>query len=685
MRLAFLFLISLLPLSLLSQMDFQSYGLNPDVRIRWKEKDGKCLVRICPTNSAAWSELVDNGTTIRIYAQGNTNVPIFSQNLKPLSKNEFIANAQDEIEIELAKLIHPNKDSLKQEFADFILETNEEINELRYLFSSFTTNSNFRFAKMAGLGFEFEISSRKFRLDLNTLDTESADYSIDIDLDNTEIPTAPELEYLELDRRIDFVWQTTMAKPHFYGYELESSEDGETFYNVESSFGVENIDTLNDIAEFQIMSAVDSLESNDIPKFYRLNCYDYFGEKKATSKVVRAMGSRQIEIGPYFTKTQPTDSNHVVLQWEVLSDFADLVDSFIIYHSDSLENTFKILGTQKADIRQAIYPMYYESNHYLLVTMPKRGRPVHSYPAFCLSYDTLAPHKPINLVGVIDTSGVVELNWSKNKDWDLFGYELFRTNFSSTEFFKLSDYPILDTFFIDTINLSLSVDSIYYQLRALDKRNIASNFSDTLKLKRPDVIPPVEANIHSYDSTRDSIVLHWQNSPSEDVLSHTLFRKIWKNENSWTEIKSFAVDSDPSTFVDYDVRLDELYAYTIIANDDDGLSSPPCEPVLISLRDNGLREEISLFTGTYQKDRNSILLNWEYERSDVFAWWIYKSPTSKPISLFKKLDALDLELEDTAINKNKTYQYYIKAVFEDGTTSPFSSLLLVETSDDQTK
>ncbi len=655
-------------------------------KLRHKIEDNKILLRVCPVNGQIWELGNAYGYTIEksIINNDGTSKLLNTFEIKPEEHDKWNPHIDSSgYFMGARKLIYYDRVDFAEREADLPSSeyTESEKNEIRFNFATIAINSNFMVAKLAGLGFEepYTNAEDNFRYQV-TLNAQGKSYIQTIEIQPSQFtpPIPPTISAKGENKKVYIDWSTVDAKWDFHSYRFQLSDDSLNFYNKFEYPYQDHADTISHIDEKNIITLEDTLSMNYQPRWYRIKGVDYFGDESIASPVVRGQGIDVIQISPYFTDGIQTDSNYAVLKWEVQPEDAHLIDYFILSHGDSIKAEFKNITNLPADARTYTSKMEFANNFFILTTIPKDGIAIHSYPISVMAYDATPPHKPVGLEGVVDTNGIVKLIWNNNTDQDLKGYEVFKRDFDSSEFYQLSTHPVLDTLFADTLSLKLAIEDVQYAIAAIDRRHNQSIFSDTLKLKRPDINPPVEPHIFKLDNRKDSIVLQWFNSSSEDAVLHQLFRKAIPSEKEWTLLASYPIEDSTTVYIDIDVKPKVKYAYILTATDDDGLTSPPSEPVVTKSVSYGNRPEILNFIGNQEGTENKVNISWEYDHPEVFSYWLYKKKEGGRLSLYKKLGTETNTFTDQKVSNKNRYEYYLKAYFRDGTNSPFSEKLIIE-------
>jgi fibronectin type 3 domain-containing protein len=246
------------------------------------------------------------------------------------------------------------------------------------------------------------------------------------------------------------------------------------------------------------------------------------------------------------------------------------------------------------------------------------------------------------------------------------------SNHPDFEFILVTPAVLKDTFFTDSINIHTLTQNVYYKIRAIDLRQNQSAFSEQLTLKRPNVIPPVSPLIKAIEEKDGGVSLTWVNSSSSDVAFHHVFRKE-RGDSSFREVAKLSKVPDVrSTFVDKQVKTGKEYIYYVIAEDEGGLRSVPSK--VIGLKTTGIKESISLKKREFT-DKVKLVWNIKSDKK-VTKIIIYRSVNNAPMELYD--NSTDEFYTDTKLSPEKTYEYRVKAIYSDGSSSELSNTVRVK-------
>ena len=471
-------------------------------------------------------------------------------------------------------------------------------------------------------------------------------------------------------------WNHQLFQNIFIAYQVERSDDGGKSFNPISDDPL--INTTEAVYETpERMFIIDSLPQNDKEYFYRIKGITSFGEKSEPSDTISGFGYKRLPANPSISNVNVFSNKYVTIEWNFPDSLNTLVKQFDILRSVSDKGPFDTINQKPIlphERKYADEPPY-SYNYYKIMAKDHYGHSYQSYPYMVQIIDSIPPVKPNGLIGLIDTLGVVTLNWVNNNDKDLLGYKVFRSNFKNSEFAQITIDPVEDTLFMDTVNIKTLTRNIYYKIQAVDQHFNPSEFSETLELKRPDKIPPVSPVFNRYETNEQGIFLSWHNSSSIDVEKHVLYRKS-EGEASWKVISIFYPQDSISEYKDTLTTEGKIYDYTILAVDEAGLESKPAKPLKIKQFEKKTKPAVSKISQSVDRQDKFIKLQWKYNEPGVNKFLIYRGSSVEDLSFYAS--AIDNEFIDKNLTINKTYYYVIKVVFNSGLESAMSQIVVVK-------
>ena len=384
---------------------------------------------------------------------------------------------------------------------------------------------------------------------------------------------------------------------------------------------------------------------------------------------------------PLYISAKHSKPDEILIKWDINKPEDGDLKGFFIGRGNSNNGKFNIVHDKllAKETRSYIDKKFNkdETNYYVIQAIDTSGNVSSTIPAYVTIIDSIAHIKPKFLSGKIDSLGVVTLNIDKNLEKDLMGYRLFRSNSDKHEFsviregFSPNDsiQKPIQLVFKDTVTLNSLTPYIYYRIKALDQNFNQSEFSDILKVKRPDKIAPTTPVFKNIIARKEEIELEFVLSQSEDVVEQYLYRKL-ENNAKWELIAT--LKNDQKIYIDKQLKTNGNYFYSLRAKDDSNLFSQYAASVYGKPYDDGVRPPIEDFI--FKKEKDKIILNWNYKtiNKDTF-FVIFKNDSKDNLIQYKNTSELSFEEK----SDSKTNKYAVKVYTKDGGQSVLSKIITV--------
>lgn len=439
------------------------------------------------------------------------------------------------------------------------------------------------------------------------------------------------------DKMVTLTWDKQYQSELYNSFWVERSSDkGQSFRRLNDVPLVNTTPEGYDEANFHFY--VDSLPDNETAFLYRVVGISIFGELSPASKVVSAKGIFKISSVPKMKAKAGPQGQTVVLNWEFSNDKQEKVDGYRIYRSEKFDSGFKILADKLPLISQQYVDMQPMSNaYYRIQAFNHSFDGPQSIPIMMQLVDSIPPKVPVGLQAEVDTSGLVNIQWTANTEKDLFGYRVYRANSSREEFSQLTSEAVTGNAYVDTINLKTLTKEVFYKVVAVDKRQNKSDFSGVLKVERPDIVPPASPIFKKAIADEKGVYLSWAQSPSNDVEQQVIYRNA-KGSKEWTLVVS--LPSDSLLYTDIPSQTGTIYRYIIMAVDKAGNESKPAKPVAVKYnapkqKDVWITPEVK-----YNKRKGLVELSWEKPEGDVKEYWVYEKKKGGSWELKKVIQGL---------------------------------------------
>ncbi len=660
---------------------------NGSIHLIAKNTGDKIVLRWAPSSVGVWDLSNKAGYQLeRLSFKDSTDFfdasfkTLTAEPLKPwpIEKWEPIANeaAHDRYAAIAAQMIHGNNDTDK---GDFLAQAEQYKNlySMALLAADFSANA----ATASGLRYEDnDVNTQSnYIYRLYSLGA-SKDYPIDtvyLVVNGDDLYQEPKIELrppFENENAIALQWDRALEDDFTAWFIEKSFDNGHTFKRLNDAPYIDSPAEGKPIPE--TISYIDSVDQNYVKYQYRIIGIDAFGDYSKPSNVISAMGrDRTPPAAPTHIEANQIANGQMKITWDAPDD-KDL-DGFYVTRQNQANGvetklTKKMLSKNTRTFVDTDYSPI-ENNWYLVYAVDTAGNAMMGLPQYGTITDSIPPSAPKGLTGTIDTNGVVTLKWDAGTEIDLFGYSVFYAHQEDHVFVNANNHPFQSNTFTDTIDISTLTENIYYRVVAFDMARNASEFSEMLTLKKPDIVPPIAPLFTDYKVTKDGIQLTWANSSSKDAKIHYLFRKE-KNETNWKVIHRTTDHQHYGHYVDDATTPGTEYQYKLEAEDNDGLKTSSEFVLNLKAIDYNLPTPVKSLTVNHNKAQKNIQVKWDYPKQGDFKFALYRAVDGKGFQLVKPLDSNIHQYTDTNIKSKKTYEYMVKVVFANGSKSGFSPI-----------
>lgn len=485
------------------------------------------------------------------------------------------------------------------------------------------------------------------------------------------LPPPIELAAQWEDKKVTLSWNIFFQSHIYNSYVLEKSSDGKHYEPVSDNAMVQLADP--DVSPMYAFKT-DSLNDNETEWYYRLRGVNAFGELGPPGDSVAGHGRIPITDAPMIINKEVVNNAEVYLSWSYPQEMNRYISGFRLYRSSNPAGMKQKIYESKTPAERAFTDISPDlTNYYAISVFNNETEKISSNITYAELIDSVPPLKPSGFAGRIDSTGKVWLSWAPNKDKDIDGYRVYRSNRPDVEFLLVTPAVIKPPFYTDSVTLNTLTKQVYYRLRAIDLRQNQSEFSDILEVARPDIIPPVAPVIKSVEAQKGALLITWINSSSVDVVRHHIYRKQ-KGDTTFHRLASINRKPEKqSSYADRTIEPGETYIYQMKAEDNSQLYSAPSPPVQQKAL-GGLVEQVLL---KKREHPDRVVLHWEIKsKKTVERVLIYKAADDAALQLYN--NATENSYTDDTISPDNTYRYRIKAVYVDGTSSALSNEVTVK-------
>ncbi len=502
----------------------------------------------------------------------------------------------------------------------------------------------------------------------------------------------PEIQFFQNSPYTAFVF---WGKNQLSGYYVERSEDnGKNWTPVNNApiYGFDPAD--EEYAAFgeevgSLLVAhvgfIDSLKLNK-KYMYRVRAFDAFGdyapERKSAAFQMEDLIPPAI---PVLDIVIPENNKTCTLNWHVDKEDEDLNGFVVTFAYDPSGPWDRVTDVLPPKTRQWVDKNAHDRGrgYFRVFALDKSGNVSYSLSQINNIEDDVPPSPPQGLAGVVDTSGLVLLQWRENPERDVFGYRVFFANQMDHDFIQRTSQRTEDTLFIDSVERNTLTKYIYYYVVAEDNSHNFSAPSDTLAVPIPDIIPPGVAVLKDYTQTDESVTFTWIQSTSNDVASYYIYRKK-DNEKQWKHVRIITPDQlkpdDYIVFTDYPEPSAVNYNYCIEVFDKGRLSSGKTGQTTVRFRGASIVEIPLTLKATLNKNKTCAKLEftYEYKSKNDYYGVIYKSVNDEPAYAFASFKRGETSYLDCELKSGQKVTYHIQMFLGKGKRSQKSPTATVK-------
>lgn len=501
----------------------------------------------------------------------------------------------------------------------------------------------------------------------------------------------PEIEFYQYSPYTALIY---WAKGRLSGYFVERSEDNGKHWKALNDAPIFPYDpdeetyevfgqTVGEILEGHV-GTFDSLELNK-KYLYRVRAFDAFGDYTPVQQ------SEPFEMADIIPPTTPVldfvipENNQIChLEWYMDKQDEDL-KGFVVTFADEPEGPW----VEASELLPPKTRKWTDKNahdrgrgFYRVFAVDNSNNVSYSLSQSNNIEDDVAPSAPKNLGGVVDTAGVVYLQWDKNPEKDVIGYRVYFANQLDHDFIQKTSQCNDELFFWDTLSLHTLTKYIFYYVVAEDYSHNMSKPSDTLAIPVPDIVPPGLALLQDYTQTDESVTFTWLQSVSDDVVAYVVYRKK-DNEKQWKAIRIISPDElEPGAsffLTDYPEPSAVNYNYCIEVFDNSRLTSGKTGQTTVRFRGASVINIPLTLKGSLNKQKTCANLSFTYEyksKSDYYGV-VFKSVNGEPAYACGSFHRGENTFTDCNVKPGSKVTYHIQMFLGKGKRSQKSEEITI--------
>ena len=484
----------------------------------------------------------------------------------------------------------------------------------------------------------------------------------------TTLPAIETIKVISLDKMVRLAVDVSTLKNRYTAYQIEKKEAYiEQFRAMDRPMQV-HLDARGKPLNW--MEIADTLTRNNYPVWYRIRGIDAFGDPGPYSEVIQTQGRDLFDGGlaPAIDTLSSADNQNILLRWS----FAEATTAVKIdlVRASTIQGPYGLLKSWPNPLQQGTFTDSHPSgaNYYKVIAYDASGKKAESYPGFFQLEDNTPPQAPQGLTGEINQEGQVTLTWRANAESDLLGYRVFTSNTPQGEWIELTHDVSRENSLTYHIPLDNLTPKIFYRVQAMDQRFNQSDYSTTVPLTKPDLLPPVPAQIKDYQTTPTQVRLTLRKSSSHDVAQYEL--QMIQNEQT-SLLATWSADDLPPTYT-LPVTSGAQLGLLLTTQDKQG-NQAKGETIHLSIPSTIQTDQKALKAQAHP-DQNYIVIDWEnMKASTTQQWHLYKAVNEGPFRLYQMLEADTHRYQDYFLKTNNTYRYKLKSVDPTSATQTWSN------------
>lgn len=388
---------------------------------------------------------------------------------------------------------------------------------------------------------------------------------------------------------------------------------------------------------------------------YYIKKINVFGWENPPTKIITAKRLKKDlskRVNKLFVKA---DNEKITLRWMALEN----AKSYNVYRGNTTKTEFVKINKQPI-LKEVYFDRDFKQNrnHYYYITFidKENKESLPSSKMLAYSRDAKEPNIPTNLSFKID-KGEIKFEWDENSDKDLLGYRLFMSMDSNpTEWSMINKTDIKTNNYIHKRSEKLSANNYYYHIKAVDNSFNESAMSNIVKVKLPDVTPPIQPNITSHNVYNNKLKFKWNKIDELDLSHFNIYTQLGTN--------LVKLNDEPLKTNMFEYKFDKnsingTKKYLVTAVDKSGNESSKTSHIVVNHLD---LTAVDLKTIFYEKDKknNSLVISFTIEDKDYSGFEVYRSYGKikgyQNISGFKK----GYKYVDNSLSKGLKYWYKLK-------------------------
>lgn len=471
--------------------------------------------------------------------------------------------------------------------------------------------------------------------------------------------------------RIDVMWDKYLNANFFTAYYVERSSNNKNFTRLNE------LPVTGALGDDQSDANLYSDYTVEIGKryYYRVVGITPFAETSAPGDAVVGV-ARDMEgpVPPQKVNIEQRMNSFAIL-WDIdRAMISPDAIGWVVKRSVTASGPYNALHDGVLPVRQRSFvdenPVPIMTNYYRVYAVDTAYNETPSMVYSAVWVDSIPPAAPVGLAAKVDSTGIVSIYWSQNNEIDLQGYRVFVRDDNNKDWYQLTQRPIIENGFSDTVDLKSLARSIQYTVIATDFHYNVSAYANPFTLQLPDLVAPSAPRWAPWTMEDEHVKLSWYPSAATDVRVHRLIRT--DDEGQMSLFKDFDPGENSHMAI---VNGTVSASFGLMAIDSAGnVSDTVYLRNIVSTYIEKL-PAISNFKVELLNAEKAIQLEWSYDMEYNISFVLYrKKPESDETELAGRFSGQTRSFRDQGPSAFKQgFDYYLKAVADDGRESDWAA------------
>ena len=416
--------------------------------------------------------------------------------------------------------------------------------------------------------------------------------------------------------------------------------------------------------------------------WYKLSGIDIFGRESKLSLPISIVPKDQTPPSPPTGLRTKVNNYKVFLTWE--SSKSNDLKGYEVYRSmTKYKGPFDKVSKNIIPSTDTLFidevPKVGEVYYYYLNAIDSSMNRSKSLITTADVVDRIPPPKP-KIISAKGDTGKIILNWEAINESDIMGYSVFRSiKKDKDKFVLLTPKPVSKNSFVDTLP-KVARNNFFYKIRSIDSSYNHSEYSNIVKVRMPDIVPPSPPLFKKISIKKGIASLDWFINPENDILGYNVLRSEGNNNSEFILLNKKPLSPSTSHYSDSIPKPLIKYYYTLVAIDSSGNVSKKAKLLVCKAPDKEPPSPPEDLKASYNKKKNEIILTWELKKEqDLMGCIIFRKVNEKTFYPITPLQIIN-KFIDNSIEKGNIYYYKSKTYDKVGNVSESSKVVIVNTS-----